>query len=76
MISRILAEEGIEEIPVKTGDKFSSTNHKRVESRPDSSLKSSVLEITRKGYWIKSENGEDIVLRPTDVIVSSGTSVK
>ncbi len=71
---RILDDEGIEEIPVKMGDYFSDTRHKSVKSRPDELPKSAVLEITRKGYYTKSKTGEDIILRPAEVIVSSGVS--
>lgn len=73
---RILEDGGIEEIPVKTGDYFSDTHHKSVKSRPDELPPSTVLEITRKGYHTKSKTGEDIILRPAEVIVSSGVSGK
>jgi molecular chaperone GrpE (heat shock protein) len=75
-ICRILEDEGIEEIPVKRGDQFNSTYHKHVDSRPEELPKSTVLEVTRKGYYMKDETGEDIILRPAEVVVSGGPSVK
>lgn len=72
--SRILEEEGIEEIPVKEGEKFDGKFHKHVGERPGETPAGTILEVARKGYVMKGDllGEEEIVLRPAEVIVSSG----
>ena len=74
---RILEDEGIEEILAKKGDHFSGIYHKHVGDRPDELPKGIVLEVVRKGYFIRSQPGiDDVVLRPAETIISSGPSGK
>lgn len=74
---RILDDEGIEEIPVKRGDRFDGIYHKHIESRLDELSKGSILEVVRKGYSKSSNQKEnEIVLRLAEVIVSSGRSIE
>lgn len=76
-IRRILEDEEIEEITVEKGDHFSGIYHKHVGDRPDEVEKGTVLEVTRKGYYIRGQAQEDsVILRPAEVIVSSGPSGK
>jgi hypothetical protein len=72
--SRILEEEGIEEIPVREGEKFDGKFHKHVGERPGETPAGTILEVARKGYVMKGDllGEEEIVLRPAEVIVSSG----
>jgi molecular chaperone GrpE (heat shock protein) len=74
---RILEDEGIEEIPVKKGDRFDGLYHKQVSDQPDEHPLGTVLEVARKGYYEKGvTGGDDVILRPVEVIVSSGLSGK
>jgi molecular chaperone GrpE (heat shock protein) len=78
MVKRILEDEGIEEIPIKVGDVFNSKYHKQVGNRTDEHEEGSILEISRKGYISKSQEGKKVVavLRPAEVIVSNGKTEK
>jgi molecular chaperone GrpE (heat shock protein) len=70
---RILEDKGIEEIPVEKGDHFNGRYHKYLCHRQDKLGKDTVLEVVRKGYFIKGQTGqEDTVLRTAEVIISSG----
>jgi molecular chaperone GrpE (heat shock protein) len=70
---RILEDEGIEEIAVKRGEMFDGRRHKQGGSRPDGLPKDAILELLRKGYYIKGRgNQEDVVFRPAEVVCSSG----
>jgi len=72
--NRILEEEGIEEISVMEGDPFDGKLHKHVGERPGDAPQGTILEVARKGYIIRHDiTGEDeFVLRPAEVIVSTG----
>jgi len=74
MVRQALEREGIEEIPVKAGDGFDGTYHRHSGDRPGEGPAGSVLEVARKGYFIRGAAGadEDLVLRHAEVIVSSG----
>jgi len=70
---RILEDEGIEEISVKRGDAFDGMRHKQGGSRPDELPKDMVVELLRKGYYIKGQGKqEDVIFRPAEVMCSSG----
>lgn len=70
---RILEDSGIEETPVKIGESFNGVYHKYVGESCASIPKGCISELSRKGYLIRGKtNAEDIVLRPAEVIVSTG----
>jgi molecular chaperone GrpE (heat shock protein) len=72
-IHRILEDEAIEEIQVSKGKRFNGRYHKQVESRSDELPKDAVLEISRKGYFIRGKPGQsDAILRSAEVIISNG----
>jgi len=73
-ICRILEDEAIEEIQVGKGEPFNGIYHKQVESRPDDLPRDAVLEVSRKGYFVRGQPGQDdAILRPAEVIVSNGS---
>jgi molecular chaperone GrpE (heat shock protein) len=71
---KMLAREGIEEIPVAEGDPFDGMYHKHAGDRDDQRPEGAVLEVTRKGYYVRagSPDEDDIILRHAEVIVSRG----
>jgi hypothetical protein len=71
---KMLAREGIEEIPVGEGDPFDGMYHKHAGDRDDERPEGAVLEVTRKGYYVRagSPDEDDIILRHAEVIVSRG----
>jgi molecular chaperone GrpE (heat shock protein) len=72
-IRRILEDEAIEEIQVGIGERFNGMYYKQVGSCPDELPRDAVLEVTRKGYFIRGQPGQDnAILRPAEVIVSDG----
>ncbi|MFH1437679.1 MAG: nucleotide exchange factor GrpE [Pseudomonadota bacterium] len=73
---RILEEEGIEEIPVMEGDRFDGMLHKHAGQRGNGKPRGTVLEVVRKGYRVRQPalGDENMILRPAEVIVSSGPS--
>jgi molecular chaperone GrpE (heat shock protein) len=75
-ILEILENEKIEKMPVKQGDLFDSMYHKCIGERPTVYQKGTIIENTRIGYYKKGKtNEDDIILRPAEVIISSGTPV-
>jgi len=69
----VLEQEGIEEIPAARGDSFNGIYHQAVSSHPHKLPDGTILEISSKGYYVKSKTGkDDIIFRPVRVIVSSG----
>jgi molecular chaperone GrpE (heat shock protein) len=72
--ARILEDEGIEEIAVREGDAFDGKLHKHVGEKPGDAPQGTILEVARKGYVLRNElaGEEEFVLRPAEVIVSSG----
>lgn len=76
-IRRILEDEGIEEIPAKKGYLFSGVYHEHVDDRAGEFPEHTVLKVVRKGYFIRGQTGtDDVILRPAEVIVSSGPPEK
>ena len=72
---RILEDRRIEEIPVRKGARFSDLYHEYLGGRQDELPKGTVVEVARKGYFIRGRTDEDdLVLRPAGVIVSDGIS--
>jgi len=72
-ISRVIEDEDIVEIPIKKWEPFNASLHKKVGSRPDDHKANSILEIIRKGYFIRGFLGqENTTLRQAEVIVSEG----
>jgi len=71
---KMLAREGIEEIPVSEGDSFDGMYHKHAGDRDDDRPEGAVLEVTRKGYYVTgvSSDEDDIILRHAEVVVSRG----
>ena len=71
---KMLAREGIVEIPVSEGDTFDGMYHKHAGDRDDERPEGAVLEVTRKGYYVRgrSSDEDDIILRHAEVIVSRG----
>lgn len=71
-IRRILEDGGIEEISAKKGCLFNSIYHEYVDNRPSEFPKGIVLEVVRKGYFIRGQTGtDDVILKLAEVIVSS-----
>ena len=76
-VQRILDDEDIEEIPIEIGEPFNGKYHKSVGSHSDDLEAETVSEVSRKGYLIKGQPGqEDAILRPAEVIVSNGPMEK
>lgn len=75
-VASILEGESIEEIAVQKGERFDGKFHKHAGERANELAKGAILEVTRKGYFIKhtGTEEEDIILRPAEVIVSAGLS--
>jgi len=72
-IKSILSEAGIEEIAVGKDQPFDGNWHRLVEQRQSPSPKGTILETVRKGYrFQRAENGHGL-LRPAEVIVSTGS---
>ncbi|MBW2260546.1 MAG: nucleotide exchange factor GrpE [Deltaproteobacteria bacterium] len=73
---KMLAREGIEEITVSEGDSFDGMYHKHAGDRDDDRPEGAVLEVTRKGYYVMgvSPDGDDIILRHAEVVVSRGNA--
>ncbi len=71
---KMLAREGIEEIPVSEGDAFDGMYHKHAGDRDDERPEGAVLEVTRRGYYVRgaSPDEDDIILRHAEVVVSRG----
>jgi hypothetical protein len=64
-------DAGIRRIVPEPGQQFAGTNYKCYEERHDDLDHGMILETVRAGYEIRT-NGEAIVLRPAEVIVSLG----
>lgn len=77
-VSKTLEVEGIAEIPVKPGDRFDGMYHKHAGDRADGRPAGSVVEVARKGYFVRhgGTEGEDLILRHAEVVVSTGRGVK
>jgi molecular chaperone GrpE (heat shock protein) len=76
-LCQILENEGIIEMLVGKGELFNGKYHIQVESRQDELPRDAILEVTRKGYFMKSLSGqEDAVFRSAEVIVSNGPPEK
>jgi hypothetical protein len=70
-----LDREGIEEIEVEEGDAFDGMYHKHAGDRADDRPAGSVLEVARRGWFVRGDDGEDdLILRHAEVIVSTGTA--
>lgn len=74
-VNRLLEDADIEEMKVSVGDQFDGNLHKVVENRKDGRPRGEILEIARKGYLVKNEDGEDVaIVRKAEVIVSDARS--
>jgi hypothetical protein len=73
-LERVLAGAGIEEIRVAVGDAFDGGVHRHVGERAAELPRGAVLAVTRKGYARRAPGGGGgaRVLRPTEVVLSSG----
>jgi len=77
-LDRVLAGAGIGEIRVEIGDAFDSGVHRHVGERDAELPRGAVLAVTRKGYVRRGEDGrgEARVLRPAEVVLSSGRTAQ
>jgi molecular chaperone GrpE (heat shock protein) len=72
-ILRLLEDEGVSEISVKVGERFNGVQHKHMGDRHGEFPVGTIVELSRKGYFMRSQTGKgDIVLRQAEVIISSG----
>ncbi len=72
---RVLGDAGIEEMDVSTGTAFDGHEHRVVSERAHAAPPGTVIEVARRGWRTAGAGpGEGAVLRPAEVVVSSGAS--
>jgi molecular chaperone GrpE (heat shock protein) len=70
---QMLDDAGIEEIKIEIGMPFVHLQHNIVERRPSSHTAGVVLSSIRRGYCYPGTSSEELeILRPADVVISSG----